>query len=48
MSNVIKMGTLPPLWGGTGSSTKTITFCLTEECNLRCKYCYMLTLLLCA
>ncbi len=23
------------------SQAKSITFCVTEECNLRCKYCYM-------
>lgn len=39
MNNSIKMGTLPKAWGG--NSTKTITFCVTENCNLKCKYCYM-------
>lgn len=35
----VKMGKLPE---GLTESTKTITFCVTEECNLRCKYCYMI------
>lgn len=30
------MGTLPPSFNG-----KVITLCVTEDCNLRCKYCYM-------
>ena len=35
----IRMGTLPqPFNDGKAQS---ITFCVTEECNLRCKYCYM-------
>lgn len=33
------MGTLPKSWGG--NSVKNITFCVTESCNLKCKYCYM-------
>ena len=33
------MGKLnPPYRNG---QARTITFCVTEECNLRCKYCYM-------
>ena len=35
----ILMGKLPPQFGEGGVSQ--ITFCVTEECNLRCKYCYM-------
>lgn len=35
----IKMGTLPQNWGG--NSVKTVTFSVTEKCNLACKYCYM-------
>lgn len=35
----VKMGTLPALW--RGQSVKTITFSVTENCNLACKYCYM-------
>ena len=34
------MGTNPPSWGND-NSTKNITVCLTEDCNLKCKYCYM-------
>lgn len=37
----IKMGSLPSAWRGLGSLPKTITFCVTEDCNLVCKYCYM-------
>lgn len=33
------MGTLDP--GYKMSKARMITFCVTEECNLRCKYCYM-------
>ncbi len=35
----IKMGNLVQQWGG--ASVKTITFCVTEDCNLACRYCYM-------
>lgn len=34
----IKMGKLPKEWN---ESAKSITFCVTEDCNLACKYCYM-------
>ncbi len=37
----IKMGKLPPSWDGNGRMVKSITFCVTEDCNLACKYCYM-------
>ncbi len=37
----VKMGSLPPSWDGLGGAPKTITFCVTEDCNLACKYCYM-------
>ncbi len=37
----IKMGSLNPTWQGLDGSPKTITFCVTESCNLACKYCYM-------
>ncbi len=37
----IKMGSLPPSWRGLDGLPKTITFCVTENCNLACKYCYM-------
>lgn len=35
----VKMGTLPKVW--LNGRTKTITMCVTEDCNLACKYCYM-------
>lgn len=37
----VKMGTLSPSWEGNGHIPRTITFCVTESCNLACKYCYM-------
>lgn len=33
------MGSLPEQW--MNGRTKSITFCVTEDCNLSCKYCYM-------
>ena len=38
-NNNIKMGQGPVLWNL--GRAKDITFCVTEDCNLRCKYCYM-------
>lgn len=38
-SDTVRMGSLPPQW--KGGVAKTITFCVTEDCNLACKYCYM-------
>ncbi len=35
----IKMGTIGRQFND--GMAKNITFCVTEECNLRCKYCYM-------
>ena len=35
----IKMGQMPDVW--RGGVAKSITFCVTEDCNLACKYCYM-------
>lgn len=35
----IKMGKLNDSFNN--SNYQSITFCVTEECNLRCKYCYM-------
>ena len=35
----IKMGKLAESWGD--NRTQTITLCVTEACDLRCKYCYM-------
>lgn len=37
MSNY-KIGKAPPQWS---ESAQTITFIVTEDCNLRCKYCYI-------
>ncbi len=37
----IKMGNLLPSWEGLNGRPKSITFCVTEDCNLVCKYCYM-------
>lgn len=39
----VKMGKVGDLWEGNGSITgiKSITLCVTEDCNLACKYCYM-------
>ncbi|NLI11741.1 MAG: radical SAM peptide maturase, CXXX-repeat target family [Peptococcaceae bacterium] len=34
----VKMGKMPTVWNA--GTAKTITFCVTEDCNLRCKYCY--------
>lgn len=33
-----KIGKTPPQWSDTA---QTITFIVTEDCNLRCKYCYI-------
>ncbi len=35
----IRFGTLRKSFGN--GNANNITFCVTEECNLRCKYCYM-------
>ena len=35
----IKMGQLAQQW--RNGDAKSITFCVTEDCNLACKYCYM-------
>lgn len=34
----IKMGSMPKMWN---EKAKTITFCVTEDCNLACTYCYL-------
>ena len=34
-----KVGTTVPSWGE--GKAQTITFVVTDDCNLRCKYCYM-------
>lgn len=33
------IGKIPPQW--MNGKAKSISFCVTEDCNLRCKYCYM-------
>jgi radical SAM peptide maturase (CXXX-repeat target family)/CXXX repeat peptide maturase len=38
MAGAIRMGQLPRSWN---PAAKSITFCVTEDCNLACKYCYM-------
>lgn len=38
-TNEITIGTMPPPW--LSGFCKNITFTVTEDCNLRCKYCYM-------
>lgn len=35
----VYMGTLTPSWGAN-KKIKTITFSITDDCNLRCTYCY--------
>ncbi len=37
----IKMGSLELAWEGLDGMPKTITLCVTEDCNLACRYCYM-------
>ena len=37
--DVVYMGTLPPSWGAD-RKVKNITFSVTDDCNLRCTYCY--------
>lgn len=39
ISNSIKMGAIPNEW--RRGEAKNITLSLTQECNLRCTYCYM-------
>lgn len=39
MSETYKVGSAIPSWGP--ANTQTITFVVTEDCNLRCKYCYI-------
>lgn len=34
-----RVGTAPESWGG--DSVQTLGFVVTEDCNLRCKYCYI-------
>lgn len=35
----IVMGTMSPEWNE--GDAKSITFCVTEDCNLKCRYCYL-------
>lgn len=35
----IAMGTMSPEW--RDGDAKSITFCVTEDCNLKCRYCYL-------
>lgn len=37
--SAVKMGSMVEEW--KGGVAKSITFCVTEDCNLACKYCYM-------
>lgn len=37
--SLVKMGTQPENWNR--GLAKSITFCVTEACNLACRYCYM-------
>lgn len=39
-NKTIYMGDLPDNWEGLGNP-KNITFSVTEDCNLACRYCYM-------
>lgn len=41
MGESIFMGKPISNWNGNGNEVKTITLCVTEDCNLVCKYCYM-------
>lgn len=38
MSGAYTIGKMPPQWS---EDAQTITFIVTEDCNLRCKYCYI-------
>lgn len=38
MSGKYRIGKMPPQWA---EDAQTITFIVTEDCNLRCKYCYI-------
>lgn len=38
-NNKVYMGSLPHMWGAD-KKIKDITFSITDECNLRCTYCY--------
>lgn len=38
MEQAVRMGQLPRPWN---NAAKSITFCVTEDCELSCRYCYM-------
>ena len=38
-NNKVFMGSLPPSWE-SDKNIKYITFSVTDDCNLRCTYCY--------
>ena len=37
--NSTEMGKMPDIW--KEGTAKSITFSVTEDCNLACRYCYM-------
>ncbi|MEG0051347.1 MAG: radical SAM peptide maturase, CXXX-repeat target family [Terrisporobacter sp.] len=39
--NEVLMGNISKGWEGNGKTMKSITLCVTEDCNLACTYCYM-------
>ena len=43
MSKSYSIGKMDGMWGSdeSGNIAQTITFVVTEDCNLRCKYCYI-------
>ena len=41
IQNKVVIGTVEKFWTGKDGRPKDITFCVTEDCNLACKYCYM-------
>lgn len=39
MNENYRIGSVQPEWGK--GRAQTLTFVVTEDCNLRCKYCYI-------
>ena len=39
MNSNVKMGFMPEMYNQ--GNAQNITFCVTQDCNMRCKYCYM-------
>lgn len=39
MNNNYSVGNIQPEWND--GMAQTLTFIVTEDCNLRCKYCYV-------